>query len=220
MDITHYLDLTYLGDDKASAMAVIEKTNAIKPKALCISPCFVALAKSMTTLPIATVANFPQGNQSEEAITQQLQQSIKEGADEVDIVFPYQKYLDGNDEQAFLLIKSILNTIPNQVVTKVIIETAVLDKQESIEDICKNLIAYEVNFIKTSTGKMKGAEKASSKTILQAIKNFDKDSRTGFKASGGIRTICDAKSYLSLAETILETPLSPERFRIGASNLQ
>ena len=42
----------------------------------------------------------------------------------------------------------------------------------------------------------------------------------GFKASGGIRTLSDARLYLELADRIMGPGwASPERFRIGASGL-
>ena len=42
----------------------------------------------------------------------------------------------------------------------------------------------------------------------------------GFKASGGIRTLDDAKKYLVLAASIMGIDwISPQTFRIGASSL-
>jgi deoxyribose-phosphate aldolase len=42
----------------------------------------------------------------------------------------------------------------------------------------------------------------------------------GFKASGGIRTVTEAATYLALTQELLGAPaLTPQRFRIGASSL-
>ena len=44
--------------------------------------------------------------------------------------------------------------------------------------------------------------------------------RVGFKAAGGIRTVAEAAAYLALAQELLGAPaLTPQRFRIGASSL-
>ena len=54
--------------------------------------------------------------------------------------------------------------------------------------------------------------------MLSAIRDMGKP--VGFKASGGIRTLADAKVYLDIADEIMG-PLwaTPETFRFGASGL-
>ncbi len=217
MEIVDYLDLTYLGDDKTQALKVIKLANELNPKALCITPSYVTLAKSLTSLSIVTVANFPKGTDSTETIKQQVQQAIENGISEIDIVFPYNTYLSGEKDKAFLQMEAVLSGIPKTIVTKIILETAVYENQQDIIEICKKLIALNINFIKTSTGTIEGADKTSAATILHAINEFDTTKKIGFKASGGIRSIEDAESYLNLAKTILGEPLRPSRFRIGSS---
>lgn len=219
MTITDYLDLTYLGDDKERATDVINTANSIKPRALCISPCFVSLAKSMTDTPLVTVANFPLGNDTAADIAAQISQAVSDGIKEIDIVFPYTMYLSGQTTDAFRLLETVIRDIPKEIVVKIIIETAVYDNQQTISAICEKLIALGVDFIKTSTGTREGAELQSATTILQAIKKTDTQKQVGFKASGGIRTVEQAQNYLTLAKSILGSSLTAERFRIGSSGL-
>ena len=54
--------------------------------------------------------------------------------------------------------------------------------------------------------------------MLETIKVSKKN--VGFKASGGIKTIEDAKKYLVLAASVMGPNwVNPDNFRIGASSL-
>jgi len=58
----------------------------------------------------------------------------------------------------------------------------------------------------------------AARVMLQAVRDAGRPA--GFKASGGIRTLADARIYLALVEEILgPQALTPVRFRIGASSL-
>ena len=53
--------------------------------------------------------------------------------------------------------------------------------------------------------------------MLEAIRDHG---RGGFKASGGIRTVQDATTYLALADEVIGPGwAAPETFRLGASSL-
>ena len=70
-----------------------------------------------------------------------------------------------------------------------------------------------VALISKITGK-----KHPSKIILETVASGRRN--VGFKASGGIKTIDDAKKYLVLANAIMGWKwISPSNFRIGASSL-
>ena len=70
-----------------------------------------------------------------------------------------------------------------------------------------------------STGKTKiSATFAAANAMLETMKQSKY--QTGFKASGGIKTVMDAKQYLILANSIMGSGwVSAEKFRIGASSL-
>lgn len=80
-------------------------------------------------------------------------------------------------------------------------------------------IDAKVDFVKTSTGKTKvSATPEAANAILEVIRA--NGGKTGFKASGGIKTTEDAKKYLVLANAILDPAWpTPARFRIGASSV-
>jgi deoxyribose-phosphate aldolase len=140
------------------------------------------------------------------------------GANEIDVVFPYKDYLNGNTDKAFSYIAEC-QKICGTAALKVIIETSEFSQIETIYDVAKALIQLGVAFLKTSTGKTaQGATLETACTMLLAIK--DSRTQTGFKASGGIKTVLQAYAYIDLARSILgEDWVSPEHFRIGASSL-
>jgi deoxyribose-phosphate aldolase len=79
------------------------------------------------------------------------------------------------------------------------------------------------DFIKTSTGKTPvSATLAAARTMLEAIRDAQVQGGlpVGFKPSGGIRTLADARAYLALADEIMGPAwANPRTFRFGASSL-
>jgi deoxyribose-phosphate aldolase len=76
-----------------------------------------------------------------------------------------------------------------------------------------------VDFLKTSTGKTPlSATPAAARTMLAAIAAHPRRQQAGFKASGGIRSVADAKIYIELTRAALGA-VTPRNFRLGASAL-
>jgi deoxyribose-phosphate aldolase len=102
---------------------------------------------------------------------------------------------------------------------KLILETGQLGTSERITRAATLGIAAEVDFLKTSTGKVEvNATPEAAALMLDAI--VAAGGRCGFKAAGGIRTLADAGTYLRLAEQRLGAAwITPAHFRIGASTL-
>ena len=83
-------------------------------------------------------------------------------------------------------------------------------------------IAGGAQFLKTSTGKTQpGATLMAAQIMLEAIDEARlRGVRGGFKASGGIRTMAEAVSYLAAYEAKFGVgSAQPAVFRIGASHL-
>ncbi len=219
LHIWTYVDFTYLGNDEREFDTFLVSSTQYPVAAICIQPQFVGKAKKHTKLPIATVCNFPYGTDSIDDSLASIAKVIDSGINEIDIVFPFKDYLAGEKTLAFNKIQALLEAIPRNIIKKVIIESCVYQNDSDIRAICQTLISMKVDFIKTSTGKKKGADIHRSRIILETIKHYSLNQHTGFKASGGIRTLKDACEYLTLAQTILDISLSPARFRIGSSGL-
>lgn len=225
--IISLLDLTHLETDLTAGQVIELCKRAVTPlgnvAAVCIPLPFVALAKQQlqaTNILVATVANFPSGNQSLAAITAEIEAAITAQADEIDIVIPYHGYLTHDSKTVSNYLSHYVKTCKGRIRLKVILETGELKSQELILQASLAAIKSGVDFIKTSTGKTPvGATLAAAEIMLTAIKNTAKKP-VGFKASGGIRTMQQAMQYLTLAETIMPPQwVRAEHFRFGASSL-
>ena len=92
-DLIPLLDLTSLNDDDTEQTIIDLCRQAQTPlgnvAAVCVYPKFVATAYKQlkeSTINIATVINFPDGNQDIEKIVADITTAIKQGATEVDLV--------------------------------------------------------------------------------------------------------------------------------------
>ncbi len=220
------LDLTSLGKDdnefKIEALCKKASTKYGNVAAVCIYPKFVPLVKRLlngTDIKTATVVNFPDGSWDIEKLRLEIQDAIKLGADEIDAVFPYKKFMEGDEETCNLFLKTVKEECGKKHTVKIILETGELQKTSLIAKASQMCIAHGANFIKTSTGKSKiSATPEAANIILETIANSQKN--VGFKASGGIRTFEEARKYLVLANSILgEKWPTTNHFRIGASSL-
>jgi deoxyribose-phosphate aldolase len=227
------IDLTSLNetddDENIKKLCASAVTPCGKVAAVCIYSRFVKLAKTSlagTSIKIATVCNFPTGDQNIDNILQETKQAITDGADEIDLVIPYKDYLNGNTKSTTNLVsecKKILNSHSrasgNPVLLKVILETGALQKPEIITAASEDVIAAGADFLKTSTGKIVvNATPKAAQLMLQTIHKSNRN--IGFKAAGGIRTVAQTLPYLQLEDDIMDPDwATPQTFRFGASSL-
>ncbi|NMP15433.1 deoxyribose-phosphate aldolase [Thalassotalea sp. Y01] len=221
-----YMDLTTLNDTDTDEIVAKLCDQASSPggntAAICIYPRFIPAAKKRlagTGIKIATVTNFPHGNDDVDIAVAETKASVEYGADEVDVVFPYRALMAGNEQIGFDLVKACKQALPDSVQLKVIIETGELKTEELIRKASEISIKAGADFIKTSTGKVAvNATPESARIMMEVIRDMDKN--VGFKPAGGVRTTEDAKHYLDMARDILgDDWLSPAKFRFGASGL-
>ncbi|UUX48273.1 deoxyribose-phosphate aldolase [Nisaea acidiphila] len=220
------LDLTSLGEedcpDIVAALLQRAETPAGNVAAVCIWPRFVAQAKSAlesTGIRVATVANFPHGRPDVAGAVETTHQCVRDGADEVDVVWPYEAWLSGNREIARDLVAACKEECGDRAHLKVILETGRLQTDDAIAGSARDAIAAGADFIKTSTGKTKiSATLEAAHIMLDAIRESGKP--VGLKPSGGIRTSAQAAAFLHLADKVMGPDwATPETFRFGASSL-
>ena len=226
------MDLTSLTDQETpeDIKKLCQQANSLggNTAAICIFPRFIPLAKKILAkqgtpnIKIATVTNFPHGNDDIAIAVAETKAAVAYGAHEVDVVFPYKALIAGNINIGLKLIQKCKQVCPNKVLLKVIIETGELKSPELIKLASEISIRGGADFIKTSTGKVKiNATPAAAKIMLEVIKSTNNNGvKTGFKAAGGIKNIDDALIYFNLAESIMgHSWISKEHFRFGASSL-
>ena len=220
------LDLTSLGDNdteyKIIDLCHKAQTEYGNVAAVCVYPRFIEIAKQElknSNIKIATVVNFPAGKNDISILEKEISVALNNGADEIDAVFPYKELLNKNSTACEEYVKTAKKLCGKKHPLKLIIESGELKTSKKIELASKIGIENGADFIKTSTGKTEtSATPEAANAILETIKKHK--SKTGFKASGGIKTLEDAKQYMILAATIMGGKwVTPQNFRIGASSL-
>ncbi|QLB18566.1 deoxyribose-phosphate aldolase [Mannheimia granulomatis] len=226
------MDLTTLNDndtdEKVVSLCQQAKTLFGTPAAVCVYPRFVPIARKalkaegIEQVRIATVTNFPHGNDDIEIAVTETKAAIAYGADEVDVVFPYKALMAGEETIGFELVKQCKAVCAeNNVLLKVIIETGELQTTELIRKASEISIQAGADFIKTSTGKVAvNATLEAARIMLETIRDLGVAERVGFKAAGGVKTTEEAAQYLELAGSILGKDwINASHFRFGASSL-
>jgi len=123
------IDLTSLNDndddDVIRNLCNRAIMHHIKVAAVCVFPQFVVLAKKCllnSSIKVATVVNFPDGNQDPNTILTMTQSAIEDGANEIDLVIPYKDYLMGNTDTTKTLIREVKNICGQDIILKAILQ--------------------------------------------------------------------------------------------------
>lgn len=223
------LDLTSLNDDDTDARIIDLCQRAMTPvgpvAAVCVYPRFVALARRTLndlggqTVAVATVVNFPAGNAPLDEVLEQTRQALADGADEIDVVYPYRALLAGDADSGFALVRACKALCADRALLKVILETGELAAPALIRQASLDAIEAGADFIKTSTGKVPvNATAEAARIMLECIASSGVN--VGLKPAGGMKTLADAQVYLALAEGINGAQwISPRHLRLGASSL-
>jgi deoxyribose-phosphate aldolase len=224
------MDLTTLNDNDTDeaviALCKNAKTAVGNTAAVCIYPRFVPIAKKTLReqgtpeVRIATVTNFPHGNDDIAIAVAETKAAVAYGADEVDVVFPYRALIAGDETVGFELVKQCKEAC-GDILLKVIIETGELKEEALIKKASQICIEAGANFIKTSTGKVPvNATPEYARMMLEVIRDMGVAKTVGFKPAGGVRTAEDAQAYLAMADDILGGDWADNmHYRFGASSL-
>lgn len=227
------IDLTNLSDDCSENDVVELCSRAHGPHgnvaAVCVWPRFVSRAVrelSATDVRVATVVNFPHGRDSVDQVVDSAKRCVADGADEIDLVIPYEKFRDSSDDEGdravVHMVAKVKESLPENRLLKVILETGELRDRDLVDRAARLAVASGADFIKTSTGKTPvSATPEAVETMLSVLRESPRiDRRVGIKPSGGIRTVDEAARYLALADRIMGPDwATPETFRFGASGL-
>lgn len=227
------IDLTNLSDDCSENDVVELCSRAHGPHgnvaAVCVWPRFVSRAVrelTATDVRVATVVNFPHGRDSVDQVVDSAKRCVADGADEIDLVIPYEKFRDSSDDEGdravVHMVAKVKESLPENRLLKVILETGELRDRDLVDRAARLAVASGADFIKTSTGKTPvSATPEAVETMLSVLRESPRiDRRVGIKPSGGIRTVDEAARYLAMADRIMGRDwATPETFRFGASGL-
>jgi deoxyribose-phosphate aldolase len=227
------IDLTNLSDDCSENDVVELCSRAHGPHgnvaAVCVWPRYVSRAVrelTATDVRVATVVNFPHGRDSVDQVVDSVKRCVADGADEIDLVIPYEKFRDSSDDEGdravVHMVAKVKESLPENRLLKVILETGELRDRDLVDRAARLAVASGADFIKTSTGKTPvSATPEAVETMLSVLRESPRvDRRVGIKPSGGIRTVDEAARYLAMADRIMGPDwATPETFRFGASGL-
>lgn len=203
-DIAQFIDHTLLKPEASSLQIkkLCQEANEYGFKSVCINPSNILEAKKHidpNKSLICTVIGFPLGAMTTETKVFETKDAIEKGADEIDMVLNIGRLKEGNLEYVEQDIAAVVKAANGKVV-KVIFETCLLNEKE-IRLAAKASISAGANFIKTSTGF--SSEGANPEVV--SIMIDEAQGKCEVKASGGVRSLEDARKYLEMGVKRLGT---------------
>ena len=199
--------------------------DEVRVGAVCVYHHLVSQAKNQLNgkLPIAAVSTgFPAGLSSFSTRKKEVVDSIKSGANEIDIVINRGFVIQNNWKKLYEEVKSFKLAAKNTKI-KAILGVGDLETMRNVAKASLVCMMAGADFIKTSTGKESiNANLNNSLVMLRMIREFHEFSgkKIGFKPAGGISTAKSVLEFLILVmEELGDDWLNPNLLRIGASSL-
>ena len=173
-----------------------------------VNPTWVSCAVEALTgtgIPVGVVIGFPLGASLAASKLDEAARVLKLGAHDLDMVLNIGQ-LKSATKTDYDAIKQEIRSIADLAhaegaIVKVILETCLLTFEEKLR-ASEIALAAGADFLKTSTGFSSGGATADDIALLRGVVG----TRAGVKASGGIRSLADARAMLDAGAT-----------RIGAS---
>lgn len=200
--------------------------EGLKVGAVCVyhdmvAPAVKALAGS--GIPVAAVSTgFPAGLSPFRLRVAEIGESVKAGAEEIDIVISRRHVLTGHWQALYDEMREFRAACGHAHV-KAILATGELGTLRNVARASLVCMMAGADFIKTSTGKEGvNATLPVSLVMIRAIREYHERTglRVGYKPAGGISKAKDALVYLALMKDELgDRWLKPDLFRFGASSL-
>jgi deoxyribose-phosphate aldolase len=206
-DVARYIDHTILKADATAPMVLkmIEEALEFGFRSVCVNPCWVrTVADGLRGSKVLTcsVVGFPLGTSTPEIKGAEARRAIRDGASEIDMVINVGRLQGGDDDYVLRDIRAVTEACRDgSAVSKVIIETALLDHDEKVR-ACELARRARADFVKTSTGFSSGGATAEDVALMRRVVG----PTLGVKASGGVRTATDLEEMVRAGAT-----------RIGAS---
>lgn len=205
MDIAKYIDHTLLKAEATEAQiaALCEEAKSFGFASVCVNPAWVSYAKeklSGSGVKVCTVIGFPLGATTSETKVFETKNAIENGAEEVDMVINIGWLKSGRFDLVKEDIRKVAEAAAGKALVKVIIETCLLTEEEKVR-ACQLAVEAGADFVKTSTGFSVGGATVEDVRLMRETVG----TKAGVKASGGIRTLEDAKKMIEAGATRLGT---------------
>ena len=206
-NLNNYIEHTLLKQDatKQDLIKLFEEAKENQFLGVCVNPCNVKLAKESlknSNVKVVTVIGFPLGANTTKTKIFETINAVTDGADEIDMVINVTKVKDRDTEFIVDEIRQIKRACEEHNL-KVILETDLLTREE-IKYACECAIKGGADFVKTSTGFVKGGVGAKVEDV-ELMYQTVKIAGLQVKASGGIRDKETAISMINAGATRLGT---------------
>ena len=213
-----------LRDDIKEALGLADRRLTVG--AVCVYHRFVTTAKRAlegSGIPVAAVSTaFPAGLAPLETRLREIEMSVADGADEVDIVITREHVLRGDWKALYDEVRAFKDAC-GPAHMKTILGTGDLRTLRNVGKASMVAMMAGSDFIKTSTGKEGvNATLPVALIMVRAIRTYREMTGhiVGFKPAGGISTAKDVMTYeFLMKEELGNAWLQPGLFRIGASSL-
>ena len=162
---------------------------------VCVPPFWVKKAKrdlKEEDIQVVTVIGFPFGFEDTATKVAQTEEAIKQGADELDLVWSQTAFHSGMNWPKIEIAQIAKLCHAEERILKVIIETAYLSP-EQIREACLICQDAGADFVKTSTGYAPTGARVEDIVLMRETL----PSIVGIKASGGIKTLDFALELIS-----------------------
>lgn len=201
---------TQTDEDLAVAAALCAKYGVAS---ICVKPSMVARAAELlaeSPVKVSTVISFPHGGSATLVKAAEAAEACRHGAVELDMVVNIGRVLSADWEYVEQDILAVVEAAATGgALVKVIFETGLLETDEQKIKLCACSERAGATFVKTSTGfgfikQAAGGLQATGATredIALMRKHFSR----GVKASGGIRSLAEARAFIDLGATRLGT---------------
>lgn len=165
---------------------LVEEAKQFSFFGICVPPFWVKRAKreiGTAAIALVSVAGFPLGYGMTESKLEEIKLALRDGADEIDVVWNISSFKTGLPWTKIELAKCSKLVHDHQKLLKVIIETAYLSDEEIVQ-ACKLCADAGADFVKTSTGfAPAGARVEHVRLMRESL-----PAAVRIKASGGIKT--------------------------------
>jgi deoxyribose-phosphate aldolase len=171
--------------------------EAVRYKFACamVNPVWVSTAATLLAgpgVPVGVVIGFPLGASLASTMRHEAAALVKLGARELDMVLSIGQLKSGEHAAVERTVRGVAEVAHSHgALLKVILETCLLSVEEKLR-ASEIAIQAGTDFLKTSTGFSTSGATAADVALLRGVAG----SRCGVKASGGIRTLADAKTML------------------------
>jgi deoxyribose-phosphate aldolase len=207
MTIAAMIDHTLLKADatRQQIETLCQEAKDYKFFSVCVNPTWVRTCRDLLTgsgVKVCTVIGFPLGATTSETKAFETRNAIDNGADEVDMVINIGALRGRDEELVENDIRAVVEAAKGRALTKVIIETSLLTKEEKVR-ACELAVRAGTDYVKTSTGFSTGGATVEDIMLMRQTVGPE----IGVKASGGVRNTEDALKLIEAGAT-----------RIGASS--